>query len=139
MVEIVQASGHPKILASHSTTLEITKEAHVTERGDCIVATNASKGAADLSRDFAKLVQNDAAQVALTIKAANLSETITGRGDKRLVLSHPTDLVSRKSNYVCPRTLMVQANKSASDLSGELVGVLRDRSSRIIIEIVVEL
>lgn len=139
IVETIQASGHPKIRASHRTTLEITKDAHLTERGDCIVATNASKGAADLSREFSKLVKNDASRVALTIKVANQSETVTGRGDKRLVLSHPTDLVTRKSDYVCPRTLMVQADKSASDLSRELVRALRDRSSRVVVEIVAEL
>jgi len=139
IVEVIEASGHPKIRASHTTTLEITKDADLTERGDCIVATSASKGAADLSSEFSKLVKNNAARVALTIKVENRGETITGRGDERLSLSHPTDLVVRKSAYVCPRTLMVQADKSASDLSREFVKVLRDRSSRIAVEIVAEL
>jgi hypothetical protein len=120
-------------------TLEITRDAELTERGDCIVATNASKGAADLSPEFLKLVKNNAARVTLIIKVASRSETITGRGDRRLLLTHPADLVVRKSDYVCPRTLMVQADKSASDLSREFVEVLHDRSSRIIVEIVAEL
>jgi hypothetical protein len=139
VIEVIEASGHPKIRASHTTTLEITKDADLTERGDCIVATSASKGAADLSPEFSKQVKNDAARVALTIKVANLSETITGRGDRRLFLSHPTDLVVRKSGYVCPRTLMVRADRSASDLSREFARLLRDRSSRIVVEIVAEL
>jgi hypothetical protein len=139
VVEVIEASGHPKIRASHTTTLEITKDADLTERGDCIVATSASKGAADLSPEFSKLVKNNAGRLALTIKVANRSETITGRGDRRLLLSHPTDLVVRKSDYVCPRTLMVRADRSASDLSREFVRVLRDRSSRIVVEIVAEL
>jgi hypothetical protein len=138
-VEVIKASGHPKIRATHATTLEITKDAELTERGDCIVATNASKGAADLSPEFLKLVKNNTARVTLTIKAANRSETVTGRGDRRLVLTHPADLVVRKSDYVCPRTLMVQADKSASDLSREFVEVLRDRSLRITLEVVAEL
>jgi len=139
VVEIIEASGHPKIRASHRTTLEITKEADLTERGDCIVATSASKGAADLSPEFTKLVKNNAARVVLRIKVANRSETITGRGDRRLLLSHSNDLVVRKSDYVCPRTLMVRADRSASDLSRQFVRVLRDRSSRIVVEIVAEL
>ena len=139
IVEVIEASGHPKIRASHTTTLEITKEADLTERGDCIVATCASKGAADLSPEFTKLVKNNAARVVLRIKVANRSETIIGRGDERLLLNHPNDLVVRKSDYVCPRTLMVSADKSASDLSREFVRVLRDRSSRIVVEIVAEL
>lgn len=139
IVEVIEASGHPKIRASHTTTLEITKDAELTERGDCIVATNASKGAADLSREFLKVVKNNAARVTLTIKVATISETITGRGDRQLALSHPTDLVVRKSDYICPRTLMIQADKSASDLGRRFVKALRDRSSRINVEIVAEL
>lgn len=139
VVEVIEASGHPKIRATHATTLEITKDANLTERGDCIVATCASKGAADLSPGFTKLVKNNAARVVLRIKVANRSETILGRGDGRLLLSHPNDLVVRKSDYVCPRTLMVSADKSASDLSREFVRVLRDRSLTIVIEIVAEL
>ena len=138
MAETLQASGHPKIRASHRTTLEITKDTHLTERGECIVAVNASKGAADLSPQFARLVRNSAAQITLTVKAADLSEAITGRGDPRMTLTHPTDLVLRKSNHVCSRTLMIQANKSASDLSRRFVNVLRERTSEITIEIVVE-
>lgn len=138
IAEIIQASGHPKIRATHKTTLEITKDAQVTERGDCIVATHASKGAADLSPEFSKLVKNNSARVTLTIKVADRSETIAGRGDRRLALSHPTDLVARKSNYVCTRTVMVQADKSASDLSREFLRALRDPSSTITVEIVAE-
>lgn len=139
VVEVIQASGHPKIRASHATTLEITKDAELTERGDCIVATCSSKGAADLSQEFSELVKNNSTRVTLTIKVANRSETITGRGDGRLVLSHPSELVARKSDYVCSRTLMVRADKSASDLSREFAKALRNPSSRITVEIVAEL
>ncbi len=139
MVELLQASGHPKIRANHRTTLEITKQTHLTERGDCIVATGASKGAADLSREFSKLMKNNSTHVTLTIKVGHKSETITGRGDSRLMLTHPTDLVARKSNCVCTRTFMVRADRSASDLSREFIKALRDPSSRITIEITAEL
>jgi len=139
VVEVIQASGHTKIRATHATTLEITKDAELTERGDCIIATNASKGAADLSPEFSELVKNGATRVTLKIKVANRSETITGRGDDRLVLSHPSDLVARKSKYVCTRTLMVRADKSASDLSREFAKALRNPSSRITLELVAEL
>lgn len=138
VVESIQAWGHPRIRASHRTTLEITKDTHLTDAGDCIVATNASKGAADLAPEFSRLIKNDTTRVTLTIRTASLAEAITGRGDKRLMLSHPTDLVARKSRYICPRTLMIQADRSASDLSREFVKALRDRSSRIMVEIVAE-
>jgi len=131
--EIVRASGHPKIRATHATTLEITKEAQLTDRGNCIVAVDASKGAMDLSLEFHNLVKNNSTIIKLTLKAENLSETVTGRGDPRLTLDHPRDLVARRSAYVCSRTIMLEADKSSSDLSRELVGAIRDPHTEITI------
>jgi hypothetical protein len=139
IVEAIKASGHPKIRANHPTTLEITKESHLTERGDCIVATRASKGCADLSAGFSKLVKKDETRVTLTIEAGNQTETIRGQGSSRLTLQHPNDLVARKSNYVCHRTIMILADKSALDLDREFVRILRDPCVRIRIELVAEL
>jgi hypothetical protein len=42
------------------------------------------------------------------------------------VLTHPTDVVVRKSDYFCSRTLAVRADKAASDLSRELVEKLKN-------------
>ena len=139
IAEVIQASGHPKISAKHPTTLEITKEDHLTERGDCIIATCASKGCVDLSTEFSKLMKNNETRVTLRIRAGNRVETIRGRGDSRLTLDHPKDLVARKSNYVCHRTIMILADKSALDLDREFVRILRDPRTRIRIELVAEL
>jgi hypothetical protein len=139
IAEVIQALGHPKIKANHPTTLEITKEDHLTERGDCIIATCASKGCADLSAEFSKLVKNNETRVALRIEAGNRTETIRGRGNIRLTLDHPNDLVARKSKYVCHRTMMILADKSAQDLDREFVRILRDPLTRIRIELVAEL
>ena len=139
IVETIEASGHPKIRANHPTTLEITKEGHLTERGDCVVATHASKGCADLSAGFSKLVKDDRTEVTLTIEAGNETETIRGQGSSRLTLQHPNDLVARKSNFVCHRTVMILADKSAFDLNREFVRMLRDPRTRIRIELVAEL
>jgi hypothetical protein len=139
IVEAIQASGHPKIRADHPTTLEITKEGNLTEKGDCIIATRASKGCADLSAGFSKLVKNDETHVTLTIEAGNRTETIRGHGSSKLTLHHSNDIVARKSNYVCNRTIMILADKSASDLHREFVKILRDSSTRIRIALVAEL
>lgn len=139
IAEVIQASGHPKISAKHPTTLEITKEGHLTESGDCIIATCASKGCVDLSTGFSKLVKNNETRITLTIDAGNQVETIRGRGDSRLTLDHPKDLVARKSNYVCDRTIMILADKSALDLDRKFVRILRDPCTRIRIELVAEL
>lgn len=139
VTETIQASGHPKMRATHKTTLEITKDSHLTEKGDCIVAVNASKAGKDLSPEFRHLVRNDNAVIRLTMTVAGQSETMTGRGDRRLTLDHLTDLVIRKSKYVCNRTLMVEADKSASNLGRDLVRALRNPQARIIVKIQAEL
>jgi hypothetical protein len=139
IVEVIQASGHPEIRSTHSMTLEITRETHLTKRGDCIVATGASKGCADLSPEFVRLMKNNKTRVTLTIESGERHETITGMGDANLILTHPTDMVARKSNYTCNRTIMVQADKSASDLDREFVKTLRDPNRRIRVEFVAEL
>jgi len=139
IAEVIQALGHPKISAKHPTTLEITKEDRLTERGDCIIATCASKGCVDLSTEFSKLMRNNETHITLRMEAGNRIETIHGRGDARLALDHPRDMVARKSNYVCHRTIMILADKSALDLDRELVRILRDPRTRIRIELVAEL
>ena len=49
---VFSAHGHENIQATHTTTFEITKEATLTKQGDCIMAVEATKGAADLPTEF---------------------------------------------------------------------------------------
>ena len=49
-----------------------------------------------------------------------------GYGQPDLTLKHPTDMVCRKSNYRCSRTLMVKADKAACDLKKELIDDLKE-------------
>ena len=44
-IEAFWAMGHELISATHGTTLEITKEGHLTKGGNCIVAISSEKGA----------------------------------------------------------------------------------------------
>ena len=50
--EVIFAQGHENILGTHKTTLEFTKDKHLTKKGDCIVAVAADKALADLSAEF---------------------------------------------------------------------------------------
>jgi hypothetical protein len=60
---------------------------------------------------------------------------IHGKGDPRLILSHPTDLVIRRSGFVSDRTLMIHADNSAIDLPRGMVRLLQDPSNTVTIEI----
>jgi hypothetical protein len=137
VIETIEAWGHSNISANHNTTFEITRTAQVTPRGDCIVAVNASKGARDLSMRFKQMAKQRGAKITVTIEANCQREIIIGRGHSQLLLSHPTDLVVRKSNYVCDRTLMIGASKAAADLPRNFISVLQNPSQRIVFTITI--
>jgi hypothetical protein len=73
-----------------------------------------------------------------TIKVGDFTEVITGKGDQNLPLSHPTDIVLRKSSFICDRTLMINADKAARDLSREFVNMLRNPNAVIEVTFTVE-
>lgn len=136
--ETIHANGHENIRSTNRTTFEITKETFLTKRGDCIIAVGSSKGAVDLSPEFKKAAKHEHSQMRITLETGGQSEVITAWGSPQLSLTHSTDLVVRKSEYVCSRTLAIRADKAAKDLSRELVEKLRNPDQRVNITIIVE-
>lgn len=137
--EVILAYGHRNVLASHESTLEITKEKDLSTRGDCIVAVSANKGMSDLSADFVRALRQRCAKVTLLIKAGEIAETVNAVGNPTLVLAHPTEIVVRRSSYICNRTLAIQADKAACDLSRKLVERLKDPAQKVKIELTVSI
>jgi hypothetical protein len=123
--ECVVASGHTNILATHPATIMFTKDKDLSETGDCIVAVAADKAVADLSQQFKDALRKTNSKLTITIEVDGLQEQIIAFGSPKLILTHSTDMVIRKSNYVCSRTLAIHADKAASDLSRELVQKLK--------------
>ncbi len=136
LLEEFCAWGHRNIRATHPTTLEITKEDRLTPRGDCIVAVKAEKGALDLKEEVKRAIRSEGAKVTLELEVEGLKFTVQGLGCSRLTLTHPTDLVVRKSSFTCPRTLMVNADRSAADIPRSMVEALR-LEKRVLVRIVV--
>lgn len=130
VIEVIDAFGHENILSTHETTFEITKESHLTKRGDCIVAVKATKGALDLTREFKEAARKEHAKMRIRIEAGTVKEIINAQGSSHLLFSHSTDLVVRKSDYVCGRTLAVKADKAACDFSRQLVEKLKDPNQK---------
>ena len=123
---VLHARGHENVLATHKTTFEVTKEATLTKQGDCILAVESTRAAADLPFEFKEAAKKDGAQITVTIEAGELEETVKAKGSPKLQFTHSTDLVVRKSGYVCGRTLAIRADKAASDFSRKLVEKLKD-------------
>ena len=132
------AFGHENIKSTNKTTFEITKEEHLTPRGDCIAAVSASKGAVDLSPEFKKTACRPDAHIEIRIAVDGEVETVKAKGHSALTFSHPTDLVVRKSDYVCGRTLAIRADKAACDLSRKLAEKLRNQSQKAEITLIAE-
>lgn len=121
VIEVVAARGHRNMLVTNEKTFEITKDLRVTEKGDCIVAVAADKSGPDLSKEFKKALQCEKANLTIIFKVGDEKEVIQTWGNPNLSLSHPTDLVIRKSSFICGRTLGINANKAAGDFSRSLV------------------
>lgn len=115
------AEGDRKITARHPTTLEITKDNVKTKKGDCIVATRATLGLAELPEEMKQALRRDGTKVTLWIESDGICDVVRGMGSARLTLESESEMVVRKSGYVCGRTLMVNSDKSASELRRDLV------------------
>jgi hypothetical protein len=129
--EVVFGYGHKNIQATHKTTLEFTKDLHLSKKGDCIVVVVANKSLADLAEEFKDKLRKPQAKLTITIEADGIIEQVNARGSPQLILTHLTDMVVRKSDYVCSRTLAVHADKAAQDLSKDLVEKLKNPEQRV--------
>jgi hypothetical protein len=133
MREVVSARGHPNIRASHLTTFEITKEKNLTKKGDCIIGVNANKSVAEISDKIKeKLRKNVIAKVELLLPQYGLKDVVVGYGNAAMPFNHPTDIVIRKSSFVCGKTLLIKADKAAKDIDREIVELLRDPSTELL-------
>ncbi len=136
--ETIIAYGHENILATHKTTFEITKENTLSKKGDCIIAVSANKAIADLSSEFKESLRKENARLTILIEAGKATEVAHASGSPRLILTHRTDIVVRKGDYVCSRTLAMQADKAADDLSRKLVETLRNPKQKVKITLIVK-
>ena len=128
-----EAYGHPAILSSHATTIELTKDDTVTSRGNCIIGVRASCALDEFPYELKQLLQSDRGRGQLRLTVGNESALIEGQGSKGLTLLSPRDIVIRRSGFISDRTLMVHADTAARDLPKRLVERLRDSRQRIIV------
>lgn len=113
--------GHPNIRSMHRTTIEITTKPHLSVKGDCIVGVSADSGCASLPDTIKEGLRNPDSDVLISIMVGDTRFDITGRGDARLTLTHPHDIVIRKSTFVCPRTLAVGCDMASVDMPRSMV------------------
>ncbi|MFW9949823.1 MAG: DUF371 domain-containing protein [Candidatus Thorarchaeota archaeon] len=120
ILDTVSAYGHPSLRCTHRTTIEVTKDNCLTTRGTCILGINATKACYDLSSNLKeKIINGDAIKV--IIKVEGLLETFIGYGDEKLNLKSKRDMVFRKSNFICDRTVLINCTKSSSEINRDII------------------
>ncbi|MEM0001099.1 MAG: DUF371 domain-containing protein [Desulfurococcaceae archaeon] len=128
--EVIRARGHKNITATHRTTMEITKDPHLTLRGECIIGLAADKGALDLSDEFKNCLKTINSILVIVLEVnGGVKDFVLAEGHPDLILSDRSKVIVRKSAYIEPATLGIRANKAAADLKRELVDRLRDPGS----------
>jgi hypothetical protein len=129
--EVIFGYGHENIQATHRTTFEVTKDTHLSRKGNCIIAVAADKALSDLGHKFKNYLRKPNAKLIISINADEITEKVIACGSQQLSLAHSADLIVRKSDYKCSRTLAIHADKAANDLSRELVEKLRNPKQRV--------
>jgi len=132
---IFYAYGHPAILSTHPTTLEITASDSLTRRGDCVVAVRSSSTVRDLPEELKRVLSSSSGRGRIALRVGTFEFTVEGRGNPGLTFSHETDLVVRKSGFISDRTLMIYADKSSIDIPREMVRMLQNPNNRVTVEI----
>ncbi len=138
ITEVVFGWGHPNVLAMHPATVEFTRDPNLSKNGDCILIVRVDKGLPDLSGEFKEALRKPHSKVVVRIDADGESEEIRARGNPKLSLTHPSEMVLRKSEFVSDRTLAVCADKAAKDLNRALVHKLQNPRQQAKITLTVE-
>ena len=119
--EIIHCRGHPLVLGTHPTTFELTVEPHLTSTGNCIIGIAADKGCAGLSSEFKNVLSHDDARLLTLLVCGDSDVEIHSRGSSQFTLTHPTDLVWRRSTFVCGRTIGILSDQVAATLPDRLI------------------
>lgn len=136
MIFKIRTRGHKNVTSHHKSTFEITKDAEIGPAADCIIGVDMDRTMFDFPEEFKNRISDSNTKIIVELKTQNGHDEITGFGHEDLTLTHPTDIVCRKSDYTCPRTLMINADKAAKDLDSDLIEDLKNEK---IMEVTIKL
>ena len=130
LTEEIQFCGHKNIRSLHSRTIEITKNPNLTLNGDCIIGVSATKSCSDLTSTMKNKIRKNQSIVEIDLIVEPFSIKIHGIGNDNLLLTHLHDIVLRKSNFICDRTLCLSCNVSAIQIPRKMIDLLKDPSKK---------
>jgi len=129
ILESITAKGHPLIQCTHTTTIELTKDTYLTKNGTCILGIEASKACYDLNQPLKKKIV-EGEKITVIIKAGDAIDSFYGFGNKKLTFLNRKDLVFRKSDFICDRTILIKCSKSSSELNRNIIKKLTNSKER---------
>jgi len=138
LTEEIQFCGHKNIRSLHTRTIEITKDPSLTLNGDCIIGVSATKSCSDLTSAMKNKIRRNRSIVEIDLIVEPFSIKIHGIGNDNLLLTHLHDIVLRKSNFICDRTLCLSCNVSAIQIPRKMIDLLKDPSKQGLLVIGVE-
>ena len=123
-------SGHENIRSLHKKTIEITKEKNLTPSGDCIIGVSAKYGCKGNPKKIKDKLRDPNSVIIFSINVDNYKFQVKGKGHKDLICSDPNDIVLRKSNYVCPRTLAIKCDKASDSIPRKIIHLLQNPKTK---------
>lgn len=123
-------SGHENVRALHPRTIEITTESDLTLQGDCIIGVSADHGCKQIPVELKEKLRQPESKITITIQVDDEKFTVVGRGHEELKLENPHDIVIRKSNFLCPRTLAIGCDKASDDMPRKMIKKLQDPKTK---------
>lgn len=122
----IKSKGHKNVSSKHKSTFEITKDVEIGPTADCIIGVDMDDSMLDFPQEFKDKIANSNTKILVLLDTPNAHDEIVGFGHEDLTLTHPTDIVCRKSDFVCSRTLMINSSKAARDLDSVLINDLKN-------------
>ena len=129
ILDTITAQGHQLIQCTHTTTIELTKDMYLTNNGTCILGIGASKACYDLNQHLKKKITSGG-KITVIIKVGDVVDSFYGFGHKNLTFINKKDMVFRKSDYICDRTILIKCSKSSSELDRNLIKNLASSKER---------
>lgn len=137
IIERIHAWGHENILCTHNSTIEITKDKSLTKKGDCIIGVNASKACNDLTLELKNQIKNGR-KFKVILNVDGLQDYFYGFGNKKIQLLDKKEMVFRKSNFICDRTVLINCSKSSIELNRDLIRILRNPKTKLLISLEID-
>jgi len=134
----ISFQGHENVRSLHPKSIEITTDPDLTVNGDCIIGVGASSGCLGIPDEMKTLLQKPQSVITCTILVDDLTFKITGHGSEKLTLKNPHDIVIRKSNFTCPRTLSIGCDSASDSIPPQIIKALQNPKTRGIFRIEVK-